>query len=148
MKLGDHEAEIRFAAKIDCEFPYRDHAMAAAIIDEGWSLSMDAAFAVLHEICRKPESERVTQKRQHDLVDEWAANFEHPLKEPMLRCARALIEKDWLPWDEAVMVMKQIERFEGQYAALNIAYFSGDGNSYEGDTELETTRERILAGWD
>ncbi len=147
MKRTDNEAEIRFAAKIDCRFPYRDRVMASAIIKEGWSISMDAAFGVLYEICLKPKSERVSRKRQHELIDEWAVDFDHPLKESMLRCARVLAEKQYLPWQEAVSVMEQIQQFEGEYSALNIACFAGDRDSVEGDAELEAAHERICKEW-
>jgi hypothetical protein len=147
MEQRDVVAAMRFAAKIDCRFPYRDRASASALIAEGWSISLDAAFGVLHEICRKPKSSPVTRQRQHQLMDEWAARFDHPLREPLLRCARALTEKKPLAWEEAVSVMEEVGKFDAQFSALNIAYFSGDCDSDEGASGLEAARDRICRAW-
>jgi hypothetical protein len=147
MQRHNNEAEIRFAAKIDCRFPYDDRVKASALIEEGWAISLDASYGVLHEISRKPKFDCVTQQRQHELIDEWAAQFEHPLKEPLVRCARALTDRQYLPWIDAVKVMSEIAPFHGQYAALNIACFAGDSDSDEGDRGLEAAHERVCKVW-
>jgi hypothetical protein len=141
------DAVVLFTAKIDCRFPYGDRALASALIEEGRSISLEASFCVLEQICRKPKSDRVTPKRQQELIEEWAAGFEHTLKEPMLHCARTLTEKQRLSWQEAVGVMEQIGQSEAQYAALNIAYFSGECDSDEGATQLEAAHNRIRLAW-
>ena len=147
MDRGDAGAEIVFAAKIDSRFPYRDQASASALIEEGRAVSLEASFGVLHEICRKGKSDRVTRKRQHELVEQWATGFEHDLKDPLLQCAHALIEKQHLSCEETMGLMEQIGHFEGQYAALNIAYFAGDCDSNESASQLEATHERICHLW-
>ena len=139
-------AETHFAAKIDCQFPYLDKAAAKALIDEGWALTTDAAFGVLHEICRKPRGAQVTRKRQHELIDEWLAGGSHPLQERIAECARALVEKRHLPWHQAVSVMDAVARYPRQYAPLHIAYFTGDCDG-EGDAQLEAAQSRITGLW-
>jgi len=141
------DAEARFAAKFDCCFPYRDKVAALALMEEGWSLSINAAFCVLHEIGRKPRSARVSRARQHDLINQWIILGHHPLSDQVVLCARALIEGSKLPWQQAVRVMDEIANFPRQYAALNIAYFSGDGDS-DGDAQLDAAYARITAAWE
>jgi hypothetical protein len=140
------EAEALFAAKFDCRFPYLEKAAAKAVIDEGWKLSADAAFGVLHEICRKPRYAKVTRKRQLELIDEWLAGGSHPLQDWIAQCARALVEKRHLPWQQAVSVMEAVASYPRQYAALNIAYFSGDCDG-EGDAHLQAAHNRITRAW-
>lgn len=144
--LEDTDAEARFAAKCDCRFPYRDKAAALALIEEGWALSIDAAFGVLYEICQKPRSARVGRSRQHELVDQWITFGSHPLQDQVVGCARALVEGSKLPWRQAVDVMDEIANYPRQYAALNIAYFSGDCDG-DGDAQLAAAHERITVAW-
>jgi hypothetical protein len=138
--------EAAFAAKIDCRFPYADRDLATALIAEGWSLSAEAAFGILHEICQKPRSEAVSRKRQYELVVEWLALGSHPLQQHLLPCAHALIEGSKVPWPDAVSVMDEIAGYNGQYSALNIALFAGD-RDHEGDAQLEAAHDRITAAW-
>ena len=140
------DAEVRFAAKFDCRFPYLDQAAATTLIEEGWALSPNAAFVVLHEICRKPHSAKVSCKRQSELIDQWIAKGSHPLQEQIVQCARVLVQGCRLPWRQAAMVMEVVANYPHQYAALSIAYFSGDCDG-EGDAQLEATHSRITNGW-
>jgi hypothetical protein len=147
MALHDTETEAAFADLIDARFPYADREAANILIDRGKSISPNAAFCVLEEICRAPRSKKVAAKIQRELLADWASAFEHPLKEPVLRCAQALIDGQSLPFGEAVQIMEQIAQFDGQYAALNIAYFAGPWTSDDGETALETTSDRIRKFW-
>lgn len=138
---------LQFSEKIDCKFPYNDEDQSSRLILEGRSICLDADFLVLKEICSKGRSVQVTRKRQHELVDEWAAGFKHQLKEPLLRCARLQIDGKKLPWREAVSLMAEIGQFNAQYAALSIVYFAGESDSDEGEAELEAGYERICRVW-
>jgi hypothetical protein len=44
--------------------------------------------------------------------------------------------------------MEEIRGHEGQYAALAIAYFAGDGSTPQGDKTLEETDNDIRKQWD
>jgi hypothetical protein len=148
MLLHDRAAEIPFEASMDARFPYTDRHKASALIAEGWAISLNASFCVLEEICRAPRGAIVTPERQRELVAEWGAAFEHPLKGPLLRCAEALIDHEALPWNEAVSAMYQVSMFDGQRAALNIVYFSADCDSEEGDEALTSTDRQIREAWE
>ncbi|MER9579639.1 hypothetical protein NKJ09_28870 [Mesorhizobium sp. M0189] len=147
MLLQDKSAEVPFELSIDARFPYADPNSASAVIAQGWSISLNAAFYVLHELCRPPVTEAVSKERLLELVEEWSLGPDHPLKQPMLRCARALIQNEPLPWREASAVMQEIGHYDGQRAALAIAYFAGDSSTSEGDTALNNTDHRIRETW-
>jgi hypothetical protein len=147
MILQDSSTEASFEPSIDARFPYADASSASAIIVRGWSISLNAAFCVLHELCRPPAGEAVSKERMFELVEEWSLGPDHPLKQPMLRCARALIQNEPLPWHEASAVMQEIGLYDGQRAALGIAYFAGDSSTSEGDIALSNTNHRIRETW-
>jgi len=148
MKLHDSALEVPFEAQIDARFPYDDRARCTALIQEARSISLNATFCILDEICRPPISGAVARERQRELLAEWASGLEHELKEPLLTCAAALIESAPLSWLDAVALMDQIGSFDGQCAALSVAYFAGDCDSAEGDAALSSADNRIRKAWD
>ena len=146
--MHDVTAEVPFEAKIDARFPYENRAASKALITEARDISLNAIFCVLDELCRPPASSAVTKNRQYELMTEWSATFEHELKGPLVRCAKALISGQALPWSDAVAVIEQIGHFEAQRAALSVAYFSGDCDSGEGDAALELAYRRVIKTWE
>lgn len=148
MKLHDPVREIPFESKIDAAFPYEDPPAASALIKHASAISLNAVFCVLDEISRCPDSKMVSIDRQIELLNEWSGAFDHPLKAPLTRCATALITGSKLNWSEAVEIMEKVAAFEGQRAALSVAYFSGDSESDEGDAALNATHQRITDVWD
>lgn len=148
MLLHDADAEKPFEASFDARFPYDDRAAASSLIYQGWAISLNAAFCVLEELCRPPHSTSVQKERLQELVSEWAAGSDHPLKAPLLDAARALIEEKPLPWRDGVELMRRVGQYDGQRAALNVAYFASDCDSREGDNALERTHREICQAWD
>jgi hypothetical protein len=148
MRLTDDASEIEFEARIDGKFPYSDPVSSASLIQEAAGISLNASCCVLDEICRPPQAGLVTSDRQRELIEQWAYSFDHELKGSLLACATALINNKPLDWQHAVQVMKRIGRFEGQRAALSVAYFAGDCNSAAGDAELTAARKQITAAWE
>jgi hypothetical protein len=148
MKLHDATAEVPFEARIDARFPYNDQVASSQLIDEAHNTSLNALFCVLDEICRPPESSAVTPERRRELITEWSATFEHELKAPLLRCAHALVNDQKLPWPDAIAVIEEVGRFEGQRAALSVAYFAGDCDTDEGDAALASAESSVRDGWE
>jgi hypothetical protein len=147
MVLHDSPAEKPFEASIDARFPYGD-ASASTIIRQGWAISLNAAFCVLDELCRPPRSHIVSKERQRELVAEWAAGPDHPLKSNTLKAANALIDNAPIDWREGVRLMRQVGSYDGQRAALGIVYFASDCGSVEGDEALTETDRAIRESWD
>jgi len=148
MNLYDLDREKPFEARIDGKLPYSDHARCTALIGEARAISLNATFCVLDEICRPPGNAMVTRERQRTLIAEWGADLEHDLIGPILTCAHALIEDKPLPWADAVAVMELVGKFDGQRAALSVAYFSGDCATIDGDAALSSAERRIRSVWD
>jgi hypothetical protein len=140
--------EQEFVDSFDTKFPYSNKEAASALIQQGWALSPNAAFFVLHEICRPPRGVEIETDSQHYFVSEWSEAGDHPLKPLLMGCAAALIDEVPMPWEKAVEAMQQIGAYDGQYAALSIAYFAGDSSSSEGDKALEDTDAVIRRKWD
>lgn len=148
MLLHDAKAEIPFEISFDGCFPYDDEVAASALIEQGWGISLNAAFCVLDELCRPPHQNSVSSQRQRELVSEWTGGPEHALKAPLLRCATALIDGTPLPWQEGVELMSSVGEYDGQRAALSIAYFASDAGSGEGDHALTVVDIEIRQKWD
>jgi hypothetical protein len=147
MSNNNAELERNFISRIDCRFPYHDRALSLALITEGQAISLNSAFTVLREICLKPLSVHITRSEQHELIEKWAESFQHPLKAPVLLCARSIVENQPLPWREAVSIMELIAEFDGQYQALGIACSSGSCDDDDGDTGLDAAYDRIINMW-
>lgn len=148
MKLHDYEMEKLSEAKIDAQFPYSDRGHSSALIQEAGRISLNALFCVLDEICRPPNGSEVTKGRQRELLAEWSSSFDHALKAPLVHCADQLIKGQSLPWREAVEIMEEIGTFEGQRAALSVAYFAGDCDTLEGDSALGLAWQKHDDTWE
>lgn len=147
MILSDPDAEKSFEASFDACFPYED-ASASKLICQGWAISLNAAFCVLDELCRPPYPRTVSQDRLRELLSEWAAGPDHPLKAPVLHAANALIDDAPLVWEQGVELMKQVGSHDSQRAALGIVYFASDCDSTEGNEALTETDKEIRERWD
>jgi hypothetical protein len=135
--------EDEFNTLVDCRFPYRDADAARRLIDLGRSISTNAHFITLEEICRRPANVEVTAAEQLALLGYWAEGFAHPLNDVLMVCARALIEDRHLTVDRVLQIMDEIAPHVGAYGALNVAYFACD------DTEdrVEARRIEITEVW-
>ena len=135
--------ETEFIDSIDCQFPYHSEGECRAIIERGSRISPNAAFMVLHELCRLPSDIHVEPALMLSMLKHWQRHFTHPLVEVTLRAAKTMIEGRKLPVEESMGIMKIISAYPDQYNALAITYFSCD------DTEgkVEKLYEEIIADW-
>ncbi|HET6942889.1 MAG TPA: hypothetical protein VFH89_12075 [Sphingomicrobium sp.] len=147
MILHDAETDKAFTAPIDCKFPYDDPS-ASKIISQGWQVSLNAAFCVLHELCRPPRDSAVHKERLRELVSAWAEGPDHPLKAPVVGAANALINGTSLEWREGVELMRRVGEFDGQRAALAIVYFASYCEAADGDEALTRTDAEIRRRWE
>ena len=148
MNLHDAAADAAFDALIDARFPYDERAKASAYIAQGWSTSLNAAFCVLQELCRPPHGVNVSRERLVELIAEWRSGPGHALKAPLITCARALVDGTSLAWRDGLLIMDAIAKYDGQRAALGIAYFASDCGTPEGDKALEEVFQRICREWE
>lgn len=137
--------EFEFAVFIDCDFPYNDRLKAIALIDQANSISANAMFIVLEELCRPGQGVKVTKDTLLSLIDIWSERTEHPLAQIVVPVARLMAKGShcW-PVDQAAALMEKIAPFKGLYSALNVAYFSCD----DVDELLEVRWKEIHAEWE
>lgn len=135
--------EEEFIKAVDCRFPYEDPRQASELIKLGSAISTNAAFMVLHEICRRPRSNHVATSRVNDLLAEWTEAVHHPLVLEVLPVATAVIQNRELSTVEAIRVMKKIAPHPNQFSALSIIYFACDDIA----GEVETEYQAIVDAW-
>lgn len=142
--MADNE-EIQFLDKIDCNFPYLDRQKSECLIVQAASLSTNAIFSVIEELCRIPESDRakISIEQLLDLLSLTASKLNHPLKKLIVDVADKMIRRQQLTVDEAIIKMQTVQKYPGQFAALSILYFSCDDKN----ERLEPIWDSILNGW-
>lgn len=138
--------ELAFIDQIDGNFPYHDSKACAGLIDEALSISPNAVFAVVEEICRIPDEDREVVPFLHltgllRIIDQ---KFEHPLKKVVLMVARRMLELEETPGPEAAANIDSLVNFPRQFAALNIFYYS----SFDDSGILDKAWDRVIKAWD
>lgn len=140
-----NDNEIQFLDKIDCNFPYQDKQESLRLIEQASSISTNALFSIVEELCRIPESERpnVSTETLLDLLTLTANKINHPLKRIIVETADKMIRREELTVDDVLLKMQTVQKYPGQFAALSILYFSCDDK----DEKLESTWDNIISKW-
>lgn len=136
-------SETEFIEKIDGNFPYHSEPEWRALVELGASISPNAAYMVLHEICRAPLSKKVTLKSKRAMLEYWRQNFNHPTMTSVLRAAEVMIKGEDLPVEESMSIMKIISAYPNQYNALSIPYFACD----DIDERADELYQKIISAW-
>jgi hypothetical protein len=137
-------AERAFLDQIDCHFPYDNLDQAIGLIDRGIAISPNAAFGVLHEICRRPRGVPVPHGRPMQLLSYWRTRFNHPAVDMLAEVASAMIDGRDLDVDDVIAKMAILSQYPRLYAALSILYFACD----DVDERLEPIDAEIRKRWD
>lgn len=137
-------SESEFIQSIQCRFPYLDRTGALELAEIACSISPNAAFAVADEVSRPPYGSSTDPAICADVLSYLGGHSRHQLAEPVLALARTLVSGERVSVETAVGVLRQIEPFPGQYAALSITYFAPDDVDGVADAEYK----RIMAVWD
>ena len=139
------DKELKFIDKIDCNFPYSSKDDCLQLINEAATLSTNAMFSVIEEICRIPlsEKDKVTNDFLFDLLDETKDKFNHPLKEMIFEAAARMIKGYDFTVDKAISKMQIIKKNKGQFAALSIIYFSCNDE----ENKLDEAWNDIIFEW-
>lgn len=139
------DIEIQFLDKIDCNFPYQDRQESVRLIEQASTISTNALFSIIEELCRIPESERpnVSTEEILDLLALTANKINHPLKGLIVETADKMIRRQELTVDDVILKMQTVQKYPGQFAALSILYFSCDDK----DEKLELIWDDIIGEW-
>jgi len=135
--------ERSFMDEIDCRFPYEDWDRCTGLVDRGIAISPNAAFGVLHEICRPGRGVPVSADRLMQLLEYWRSHFAHPAAHMLVEVAASMIHSRDLPVEDVIAKMRILAQYPRLHAALSILYFSCD------DTEgsLEPIDAEIRKEW-
>ena len=120
--------EKEFLELIDCAFPYHNKEGCIELIDQSLSISPNAVYAVVEEICRIPVSERqnVSETFLLEMLNVIDNKFEHPIKDLVLEVARILIKRGEISVDDAILKMEELVKYQDVFSARSIVYFSCD----------------------
>ena len=140
-----YDNEIQFLDKIDCNFPYLDKQESLRLIEQASTLSTNALFSIIEELCRIPESERpnVSIEILLDLLTLTANKINHPIKDLIIETAGKIIRREELTVDDVILKLQTVQKYPGQFAALSILYFSCD----DIDEKLEPIWDNIINEW-
>ena len=133
--------EAEFIDSIDCQFPYDTEEKWRSLITQGVSISPNAAFMILHEICRPPRS--VDPNVMGAILKQWCQQFTHPLVEIVLPAAESMINGKELPVAKCMDIMRIVAAYKDQYNALSIPYFACDDTN----GEAEHLHQKIITAW-
>lgn len=138
--------ELEFIDKIDGAFPYHDPKACSKLIDEAIRISPNSVFAVTEEICRIPDEDRenIPYLFLTGLLKTIDEKFDHPLKPLVLKIAGRMLKQEETTVEEAGKNLEQVRPYPGQYAAMNILYFS----CFDDEGKLDKVWDSIIAEWD
>lgn len=119
--------EEEYIDSIDTGFPYRTETKWKATIDEGVSISDNAAYAALYEICAAPPEVFLWERRR--MIAYWSSRYEHPTKQVVLKAVTAIIEERALSEEQAIDCLEGIAPYVGLDSAAIIIYHASSGDS-------------------
>ena len=132
-----------FYYSIDCKFPYHDESEWKKIIHQSIEIGDDAPFLVLHEICRKPSSEKLSVGAYLAIYEYWKSSFLSPIQDIVESASLSYINKTELTDGAALEIMNNLVIFPKAYNALQVVLFSCPD-----DEELVDARyDEIISTW-
>jgi hypothetical protein len=112
--------EIEYIESIDACFPYNDEKACKATIDEGISISDNAAYMALYEICGAPPE--IPQSDLQQMLEYWNSKYNHPTKPIVMNAAKAVMRGVYLPEEKILRCLDEIAMYPGLYNAVGILW--------------------------
>jgi len=116
--------ESEFTMSVDCCFPYVAPLRWRRAIAEAGKISPNAAFMVAHELCRPPRSTRSTVAQRLEIWRYLSMRLHHPITKRLSRIITSKIKGVEIQPASAIKAMMFVRRYQNQYNALSICYFS------------------------
>ncbi len=135
--------EADFISSIDCAFPYRRPLQWRRLSASAARISSNAAFMVLHEVCRVPASRRIEHARRLAIIGHLRRRFRHPVLRIVHPAVDSYLSGKRLRPSAAAALMRRLAPHPGQFIALAICYFSADDRL----GELERTYQEVVRQW-
>ena len=137
-------SEAEFIASIDYAFPYFAPLRWRRMSARAARTSPNAAFAVLHEVCRPPRSVPVPAVVSGRILVHLYRRFRHPLRRVLEPAIQAHLSGGSLSESHAASLMRKVAAFPDQYSALAICYFSADDRR----GTLDRAHRKVVRGWE
>lgn len=137
------DSEKILLEEIDCKLPYNDKDACIHLIDRAVLISPNAVFAIVEELCRIPSRQSVSEIQLISLLAYVDGIFEHSLKPLVFEVASKMILGEGVSVADTKANLNVVSAFIGQFAALNIMYFSCDDET----GEIETLHQDIVSDW-
>lgn len=135
--------EIEFVEAIDCRFPYHRPIRWRRLVAQAPRISGNAAFMVVHELCRPPRSAKATFAERKIVFDHLSRRFRHPLLSALRSLIITLMRGESVSVSTAAAAMRKVAHYPGQFSCLSICYFS----CYDRSGRLDSLYESILESW-
>ena len=135
--------EAEFIQQIDCCFPYKAPLKWKRLVTQAARMSPDAAFMVVHELCRPPRSVSVTYAAREIILEHLGKRFHHPLLSALRPLILTFMRGERVSVSTAAAAMRRVARYRSQHNMLAICYFScNDRNGC-----LDGLYESIVVKW-
>jgi hypothetical protein len=141
--------ETEYINRIDLYFPYDDEKAWKAAIDQGTSISDNAAYMALQMICSGAGN--IAQADLQRMLEYWSSHYDHPTKPTVLKAVKALLNDTCLVEEEALRYLDEIAAYPGLYNAIGIIWQAAPrgedwgGRATEG---VETRYDDIRKKWE
>jgi hypothetical protein len=136
-------SEVEFVERIDCQFPYFSPLRWRRLCAQAPAISPNAAFMVIHEVCRPPRSIKLPSRSAASMLEHLYRRFRHPLRHVVEPAIRAHLSGRQLSESQAASLMRKVGAFPHQYNALAVCYLSATDRT----GKLEHIRHRVVASW-
>lgn len=137
--------EIEYIDSIDACFPYEDEDAWRAAVDQGISISDNAAYMALYEICRGVGD--LPLSALHRMLDYWDAKYDHPTKPTVMVAVRAVFNDTYLSEAEALAFLDEIAAYPGQCNALGIVWHAAPRDAKRPSRATEAVERRLEEIW-
>jgi hypothetical protein len=135
--------ETEFIEAIDSRFPYASPLKWKPLVSCAPRISPNAAFMVLHELCRPPSPLSATYASRRIIFDHLTRRFRHPLLSGLRALILTSMRGELVSVSTAAAAMRRVARYPGQENILAICYFScNDRNG-----RLDALYESIVDAW-
>jgi hypothetical protein len=132
--------EEEYIDSIDACFPYDKW---KETIDQGISISANAAYWALYELFDFSPYSKVTREQLSEMIDYWSSRFSHPIKEIVLEAFRTGFDNRKLETQKVLDYLNIVSKYKGLFGALLVIRDSGDYS----DKRIDQKCDDIVKLW-
>lgn len=136
-------SEAEFIQSIDCCFPYAKPLEWRRLSARASRISANAAFMVIHEICRAPRSISVSPQQAQAILGHLRRRFRHPLLPRIEPAIQAYLSGRRLRQSQVERLIRLVSGYRDQYNALALCYFAADDRG----GRLDRSYNKVVANW-